>query len=71
MALDRIKAPLIKDAVDFDIQLKPYQHFTLDNGVEVYSYEGGAEEVMMMDLVFLLVTVTKKKTGLLLPLIFY
>jgi predicted Zn-dependent peptidase len=52
MALDRIKAPLIKDAVDFDIQLKPYQHFTLDNGVEVYSYEGGAEEVMMMDLVF-------------------
>ena len=52
MALDRIKAPLIKDAVDFDIQLKPYQHFILDNGVEVYSYEGGAEEVMMMDLVF-------------------
>ena len=52
MALDRIKAPLIKDAVDFDIQLKLYQHFTLDNGVEVYSYEGGAEEVMMMDLVF-------------------
>ena len=52
MALDRIKAPFIKDAIDFDIQLKPYEHFTLDNGVEVYSYEGGAEEVMMMDLVF-------------------
>ena len=51
MALDRIKAPLIKDAVDFDIQLKPYQHFTLDKGVEVYSYEGGAEEVIRLSFI--------------------
>jgi len=52
MALDRLLAPVIKDAIDFDIQLKPYQHFVLDNQVEVYTYEGGAEEVMMMDMVF-------------------
>jgi predicted Zn-dependent peptidase len=52
MSLDRNKAPLIKDAIDFDIQLKPCQRFVLDNGVEVYSYEGGAQEVMMMDMVF-------------------
>ncbi|MCX6332024.1 MAG: pitrilysin family protein [Bacteroidetes bacterium] len=52
MALDRLLAPVIKDAIDFDIQLKPYQHFVLDNQVEVYTYEGGAEEVMLMDMVF-------------------
>ena len=52
MALDRTKAPHIKDAVDFDIQLKPYQQYTLDNGVEVYAFEGGAQEVMLLELVF-------------------
>ncbi len=52
MVLDRNTAPYIKDAIDFDIQLKPYQKFVLDNGVEVYAYEGGAEEVMMMEMVF-------------------
>jgi predicted Zn-dependent peptidase len=52
MALDRTQAPHIKDAVDFDIQLKPYQKFSLDNGVEVYAYEGGAEEVMSLEMVF-------------------
>jgi zinc protease len=52
MSLDRTIAPNIKDAVDFDIQLKPYQKYTLDNGVEVYAFEGGAQEVMLMELVF-------------------
>ena len=52
MALDRNQAPFIKDAVDFDIQLKPYQQYTLDNGVEVYAFEGGSQEVMMMEMVF-------------------
>jgi len=52
MALDRKQAPYIKDAIDFDLQLKPYQKFTLDNGVEVYSIEGGAQEVMSLELVF-------------------
>ena len=52
MALDRTTAPKIKDAVEFDIQLKPCQKYTLDNGVEVYAFEGGAQEVMLMELVF-------------------
>ena len=52
MALDRTIAPKIKDAVEFDIQLKPYQKFILDNGVEVYAFEGGAQEVMLMELLF-------------------
>lgn len=52
MSIDRNTPPVIKDAIDFDIQLKPCKRFTLDNGVEVYSYEGGAQEVMMMEMVF-------------------
>jgi zinc protease len=52
MVLDRNIAPAIKDAVDFDIQLKACQKYTLDNGVEVYAFEGGAQEVMLMDMVF-------------------
>jgi predicted Zn-dependent peptidase len=52
MTLDRNIAPPIKDAIDFDIQLKPYQKYKLDNGVEVYAFEGGAQEVMMMEMVF-------------------
>ena len=52
MALDRNKAPFIKDAVDFDIQLKPYQKYSLDNNVEVYAFEGGSQEVMMMEMIF-------------------
>jgi len=50
--IDRSIEPAIKDAVDFDIQLKPYQHFVLDNGVNVYAVDGGAEEVIMVEWVF-------------------
>ena len=52
MTLDRTIPPYIKDAVDFDIQIKPFQLFTLDNGVQVYAFEGGSQEVMLLDLVF-------------------
>lgn len=50
--LDRTKAPAIKDAVEFDLKLKPYEKFVLDNGVPVYNINAGAEEVMMVELVF-------------------
>lgn len=52
MVVDRAKAPSFKDAIDFDIKLKPYQKFTLDNAVEVYTYEGGSQEVLSMEMVF-------------------
>jgi predicted Zn-dependent peptidase len=52
MELNRNTAPNIKDAVDFDIQLKPYKQFALDNGVEVYTFEGGSQEVMSLEVVF-------------------
>jgi len=50
--IDRSIEPPIHDAVDFDIQLKPYRHFILDNGVNVYAVDGGAEEVVMIEWVF-------------------
>jgi predicted Zn-dependent peptidase len=50
--LNRKKAPFIKDAVDFNLQLKPYEKFVLDNGVEVYSINAGAEDVLQIEWVF-------------------
>lgn len=52
MMLDRTKAPVIQDAVDFEVKLKPYDEFKLDNGTPVYSINAGAEEVVMLELVF-------------------
>jgi len=42
--LNRLEAPAIKDAIDFDLQLKPYTKYTLDNGIEVYAIDAGEEE---------------------------
>ncbi|WP_407524301.1 pitrilysin family protein [Lacibacter sp. MH-610] len=50
--LNRKKAPLIKDATEFDLHLKPYQKIVLDNGVEVYAVNAGTQEVMSVELVF-------------------
>ncbi len=50
--LERKKAPPITDAVNFNLHLKPYQHFQLNNGVEVYAINAGAEEVMAIEWVF-------------------
>jgi zinc protease len=50
--INRTEAPPIKDAVEFDLRLKPYQRFVLDNGVEVYSIDAGTEEVLQLDWVF-------------------
>ncbi len=50
--LNRKKSPAIVDAVEFHLQLKPYTKFTLDNGVEVYSLHAGAQEVLMVEMVF-------------------
>ena len=50
--MNRKKAPHIKDAIEFNLQLKPYKHFTLDNGVPVYAIDAGAQEVLQVELVF-------------------
>lgn len=49
---DRTKSPEIVDAVNFKLQLKPYQKFILKNGVEVYAIDAGAEEVLSMEWVY-------------------
>lgn len=50
--MNRKTAPLIKDAVEFNLQLKPYQKFTLDNAVPVYAIDAGAQEVVQVEMVF-------------------
>jgi zinc protease len=50
--LNRKLQPGIKDAVEFNLELKPYRLFTLDNGVPVYAFHAGAEEVLQLELVF-------------------
>jgi zinc protease len=50
--IDRKQPPKIVDAVDFNLQLKPYKKFILTNGVEVYTIDAGAEEVMSLEWVY-------------------
>jgi zinc protease len=50
--LNRTKAPYIKDAIEFNLHLKPYEKFVLDNGVEVYAIDAGAQDVLQMEIVF-------------------
>jgi len=52
MAIDRKQAPPIVDAVNFNLQLKPYQSYTLRNGVKVYAVDAGAEDVIQLEWVF-------------------
>lgn len=52
MSLDRTIAPSIVDAVDFDLRLPKVESFSLRNGVPVYAFNGGAEEVMSVEWVF-------------------
>jgi len=49
---NRTIAPPIKDAIDFDIILKPCTRISLSNGTPVYYINDGAEEVAMIDFVF-------------------
>lgn len=49
---DRTQHPDIIDAVDLKLTLKPYESFSLDNSVPVYTINSGAEDVVMLELVF-------------------
>ncbi len=50
--INRTIAPPIVDAVDFILNLKPCTKYTLNNGIEVYAIDAGAEEVMSLEWVF-------------------
>jgi zinc protease len=50
--LVRTQPPPIKDAVEFNLKLKPYEKHTLSNGAEVYTIDAGAEDVLQVEWVF-------------------
>jgi zinc protease len=50
--LNRKFAPGIKDAVELNPELKPFREIILDNGVQVYTIEAGAEDVLQLEIVF-------------------
>ncbi|HUM98731.1 MAG TPA: pitrilysin family protein [Chitinophagaceae bacterium] len=49
---NRNKTPQIVDAIHFDLKLKKADHFTLDNGAEVYAINAGAEDVILFEWVY-------------------
>lgn len=50
--LKRTVSPPIKNAVDLNLTLKPYEKIVLKNGAPVYAINAGVEEVMMLEFVF-------------------
>jgi zinc protease len=50
--INRKQPPRIKDAIEFDLKLKPYEKYVLNNGVEVYAIDAGAEEVVLVECVY-------------------
>ena len=49
---NRTVAPAIKEPIEFEIVLPPYEKAKLSNGVEVYSVNLGTEEVVLVNWVF-------------------
>ncbi|RAJ85449.1 putative Zn-dependent peptidase [Chitinophaga dinghuensis] len=50
--MNRSIPPAIKDAVEFDISLKPYEKFTLDNGIPVYVVKSNEQDTLQLEMVF-------------------
>ena len=50
--LNRTVSPPIKNAVDLNLTLKPYEKIVLKNNAPVYAFNAGVEEVMMIEFVF-------------------
>ncbi|MFT4203032.1 MAG: pitrilysin family protein [Chitinophagaceae bacterium] len=50
--IDRKTAPRYYDPIEFDLQLKPYQQYTLDNQVPVYAVHTPTGDVAMVEFVF-------------------
>jgi zinc protease len=50
--LNRKQPPIIKNAVDFNFTLKPYEKFSLDNGIDVIVLNAGVEDVIQLELLF-------------------
>jgi zinc protease len=62
--LNRTQAPIITDATDFNLKLKPYTLFHLDNGVPVYAIDAGAQDVLQIEMVFYAGNFFEKNKGI-------
>jgi len=62
--MNRKIAPKIKDAVDYSLVLKPYEHYKLDNGIDVYSVNAGEQEVLQIEMVFYAGNSFEKQKGI-------
>ncbi len=62
--MDRTISPPIKDAIEFTLNLKPYRHFRLDNGIDVYAVSAGEQEVLQIEWVFYAGNTFEKKNGI-------
>lgn len=50
--INRKQPPHIKNAVELELNLKPYEKFTLNNGADVYAVNAGAEDVLLVEWVY-------------------
>ena len=50
--IDRLIPPPIKDAIEYKLELKPYEFYSLDNNIPVYTINAGAQEVIQVEIVF-------------------
>lgn len=50
--IDRKTAPQIHDAIEFDFSLPPINTHKLDNGIPMYWFKGGVQDVVEIDWVF-------------------
>ena len=50
--INRTIPPPIKDAIEFNLELKPYTKHILNNGVQVYAIDAGAQDVLQFEMIF-------------------
>lgn len=50
--MNRKSAPKITEAVNFTLNLKPYETLVLDNGVKVYTINEGPQDIIQIEIVF-------------------
>lgn len=50
--VNRLEAPEIKDAIKYQLELKPFRKMVLHNGIVVYAVDAGAEDVVQLELVY-------------------
>jgi len=50
--MNRKIPPPIKDAIQYNIHLKPFELFSLDNGIPVYTVDAGTQDVLQLEFVF-------------------